>query len=203
MNSPVTAPTVDDLLAHVEAPSGSDPTKLEPMLQSALGFAESATGWRMGAPAAVVKYYDEGPPSLGLPNQPGLTVTEVAVLDDAGTWEVLESTDWVQVERSLRRVDRAPWGGSPAAWPAERLTGTHRSQAIRVTWTAGFGDGVGETPMPSELHAAILATAAELYRNRHVTNPVDQFPAQAPRSARIPPIAADVFRRCRGGALLV
>ena len=80
------------------------------------------------------------------------------------------SIDYLDTDAVAQTLVLGPFWGDrvypmPTGWP----TALDHS-AIAVTYTAGFGDGVGETPVPADLVQAQLMLVAHWWTNREAVN---------------------------------
>jgi len=155
--SPPAGPAVSLARAkeHLRADDAADDALIADMIAAATRRVERETGlalitsqWRLLA--------DNLPAdcTLRIPLFPVRSIDEVAVRTDGG-WQVVPATDWQAdlASRPARLRATAPW---PA--PDGELN------AVRITFTAGFG----ATPddVPEELRMAVLILAAHFYERR-------------------------------------
>ncbi len=96
--------------------------------------------------------------ALELPRPPLIAVLSIVTHDDADTATTFAASNYmVDTSREPGRVVLR----NGAAWPA----GADRvANAIEVTYTAGYGDHIGDVPEP--IRQAILMLVAQLYEHR-------------------------------------
>lgn len=111
------------------------------------------SGVRQGSISALMG----SPLAIGLPRYPLQSVTSVLVFDDAGNSTAVDvaATFDVDVYQSPGRMALR----AGAAWPVAM----RETDAIRITYVAGFGSGAA---IPAALRRAVKQVAAHLYSHR-------------------------------------
>lgn len=101
---------------------------------------------------------DYSRPVIYLPRPPCVSVTSVEYIDGGGTLQTLSSTLY-QVDTTQEPARIAPAYG--CVWPVTRCPQT---QAVRVTYIAGYGDAPGD--VPETIKTALKLTVASWYAQR-------------------------------------
>lgn len=111
---------------------------------------------------------------LPLPFDPIYSVVSVKYIDPAGVEQVLDPSFWHHVEASPEVIINSG-AGLPATAP--------RSDAVRVTFVAGYGPTPEDVPAP--LRHSILTMVADYYaaRESFARGSISQVPAMMPPRA--------------------
>lgn len=155
--------TIPDLMAHVRGGEAEEAT-LGLYLAAAVQAVQDETGrslitetWRLSLPAFPTT-------EVVLPRAPLVAVTEVRywttdaipvdTLLPASVYHVAASAGPTAQQGRFSLADEQSW---PEVAP-------NRSDAVRITYTVGYGATGAAVPAP--LRAAVLLTAGDLYENR-------------------------------------
>ena len=101
---------------------------------------------------------------LSLPMKPVQSIDAVTYVDLSGTEQTLDPDTYLEFTGRDPMLVLAPY----KVWPFI----AHRPDAVRVTFTAGFGDATDEggcPDLPPRINAAILIMTADLYKNRETS----------------------------------
>ena len=143
---------------NIELTDTTDDTLISDLILAATDLAEARSG-RAYVERELTLTLDAWPAEIRLPSPPLKTATVVIKYDDdAGDEQTLATADYRVDE------DSAPARINPVdSWPdISDWTG-----AIRITYTAGYGDS--PTSTPARARRAILLLVAELYANREIS----------------------------------
>jgi uncharacterized phiE125 gp8 family phage protein len=143
--------------AHLRVDNASDDTLIQALIDSAVGLAEHITGRTFDQRSRTHRAADFGG-YVALPGAPVTEVTEVKYLDAAGVEQTLPSGDYV-----LESGDDWPAivPGFGTCWPAVQ---TGRSDAVRVTYAAGYG--ATESDVPAAIRQWLLLAIGTWYNLR-------------------------------------
>jgi uncharacterized phiE125 gp8 family phage protein len=159
---PVTAPaeepiTLEELMEHLRIAQDEEAQLLLGLIVSARQWGETFTGRAFVTQAWELKMACF-PPVIELPKPPTASVTSVKYLDGAGTLQTLSSTLYLATglaSEARARIEPAYGSTWPTTYPV--------SDAVRVVFSAGYGAAAA---VPQGIKAALLAHAAEAFRNR-------------------------------------
>lgn len=143
--------------AHLRVDHAADDTLIQALIDSAVGLAEHITGRTFERRTRTHRAAGFGV-YLALPGAPVVEVTEVKYLDAAGVEQTLSSGDY-----ALQCADDWPalvpdFG---TTWPAVQ---SGRSDAVRVTYTAGYG--ATEADVPAAIRQWLLLAIGTWYNLR-------------------------------------
>jgi uncharacterized phiE125 gp8 family phage protein len=130
-----------------------DDTLILALLAAAREHCENFTGLSL-APKTLEIAMDEFPEDtiVELPAGPVVSVTSVTVDGEVVAEANYELDTYTRPDRLLPVTE----------WAASTAT----TNAIKIRYVAGYGDGTDETPIPYALRAAILLVLAHLYEHR-------------------------------------
>ncbi len=164
--------TLEEAKRHIRQPLAVDDEEIPNIIQAAREFAEKkaevtfiTTERKLWLPRfpTVRDYggaYDDR--RIVLPYDPLISVTSVEHLDTDGVLQTLTvTTDYVATQAARPGYVIPAWG---KFWPSTRQT----IEAVRVTWSAGFGAAASDVPMAAK--QAILMLIAGMYRDREPTD---------------------------------
>lgn len=144
--------------AHLRAEGSAEDVLIQSYLDAAAAHVEGATGKLLARRAVVQEHVGFGQrfgtatgaylPLWWGPDADGFTID---YLDAAGAAQTVSSP----------RVQRDRVYAPLAGWPA-----TLEYSPVALTYTAGFGAGVGLTPVPADLVQAQLMLVAHWWNNR-------------------------------------
>ncbi len=174
----VTPPSVEpvslaEAKKHIRQPLAVDDAEIPNTIKTAREFAEhksSATFittvrrlWLPRFPIARTDFGGEfGDRRIVLPYSPLISVSAVEHLDTDGVLQTLTvTTDYAATQGSRPGYVVPAYGKH---WPATRQF----MEAVRVTYSAGFGDSAADVPMAAR--QAILMLVAGFYRDREPTD---------------------------------
>jgi len=155
-----TAPTewpvdVDECKAHMRLPSNltSQDGMIQVLIETATGWAEDYSG-RQFMNATWEATWNHFPAFLNLPQPPFSSLTTFTYVDTTGTTTSVSSSIYQIVSDKNRAHIQEAYDQS---WPSARP----QSEAIKVTWVAGYG-AVGRA-VPAKFRQAILILVSTLY----------------------------------------
>lgn len=143
--------------AHLRVDHAADDVLIQALIDSAVGLAEHLTGRTLGQRTRTHRAAGFGV-YLALPGAPVSGVTEVRYLDASGAEQVLDAGQY-----ALECADDWPalvpdFG---VAWPAVQ---PGRADAVRITYTAGYG--AGESDVPAAIRQWLLLAIGTWYNLR-------------------------------------
>lgn len=160
---PISALSAENLKEELGIGHGEDDTMLDRLIARATGYLDGPAG--ILAKAIISQQWEETRPRIDRSMKVGLgpliSVDSVTYFDADDTEQTLSST--------LYRVYPAPDGFEVELKPDATIPVTsQRKDAVKITFTAGFGDG---TAVPEPILGAISMLAGHFYEN-----PADSAP---------------------------
>lgn len=156
VQAPTSEPvTIEEVKAFAVLEDGESDALVSRWISAARRLVERRTG-RQLVQAQLRAYADAFGDELVIPSPPLISVDEVAYVDASGAWQVLSSAAY-QVSEGLEPA--RIWPAAGATWPTPRA----QRQAVRVTFTAGYGYA---NDVDDVLKEAILRIAATWCMNR-------------------------------------
>lgn len=159
VDAPVLEPvSVAEAKAYLRVTSADEDALVGALVAAARHQVEEVTGYALAEQTRrlVVGCFPRGG-GLPLPRPPLLAVSAVEYVDPAGDVQTMAPADYVAAD-----------GGTPGmviprtCWPA---TASGRPDAVRVTYTCGYGADGGE-PLPEQLALAVKELVSHWFDNR-------------------------------------
>jgi uncharacterized phiE125 gp8 family phage protein len=145
--------------AHCRVDYSDDDALLSSLIVAARSLCEERTRRWFITSTGVMKL-DEFPAEILIPRAPLVAVSSIAYLDDQGASQTLSSTYYrVDAASHVGRITLAYGYEWPGTYPV--------SNAVTVTFTAGYGTTADDTPEAVKL--AILMLVAQWYEHREPT----------------------------------
>lgn len=157
----------DDLKLHIRMLGASLDPAIEAAIKDAIAYFSAGTGGlgRTLMPTTYDMYRPCFPVSgvMRVPYPPLRTVTSVTYRDDAGATQTLNSALYI-----VRKNPTIP--GEIVFIDSNDIPDTaEHPRAVKITFTAGYGIGTGEPPVPANLRRAIKFLAAHYIENAEAT----------------------------------